>query len=167
MLHPELVRQLKAWLTTKTLKGDEPLSPVSGRVPGGVERKTSKMIRRDLAAARECCLAEPEDEQEYRRRLASDFSCYSNHDGLYADFHSPGHLFIANLQRAGERVQGPFAESARSRLTTPAEPRKTGVRSRFGIRRKSWRDLELGPQIQKLQAPTACGGEYTPQDSNL
>jgi len=101
VLHPELVRQLKAWLATKRLKPNEPLFPISGRVPGGVERKAFKMIERDLAAARQQWLDEADTEEEYQRRLASDFLCYSNHDGLYADFHSLRHLFITNLQRAG------------------------------------------------------------------
>jgi site-specific recombinase XerC len=36
VLHPEVVRQLKAWLATKRrLNPDKPLFPVSGRVPGG------------------------------------------------------------------------------------------------------------------------------------
>ena len=31
----------------------------------------------------------------------SDFLCYRNHAGLYADFHSCRHLFITSLERAG------------------------------------------------------------------
>jgi hypothetical protein len=52
VLHPELVAQLKDWLATKNLKQDMPLFPISGRVAGGVERKTSKMIQHDLLISR-------------------------------------------------------------------------------------------------------------------
>ena len=62
VLHPELVRQLREWLqvrSPKRLRGrgavqtdpDALLFPVSGRA-GGVERKTSRMIERDLMVAR-------------------------------------------------------------------------------------------------------------------
>ncbi len=103
ILHPELVRQLKAWLATKrNLSSDKPLFPISRRFPGGIERKTYKMIELDLRAARDQWLDEVKDDAaETERRLKTDFLCYSNHDGLFADFHSLRHLFITNLERAG------------------------------------------------------------------
>jgi integrase/recombinase XerD len=103
VLHPELVRLLKEWLATKQyLKPNVPLFPISSRVPGGVDRKTHKMIERDLKAARAKWIKEAEkDKQEYQERSESDFLCYCNHVGLYADFHSFRHLFITNLERAG------------------------------------------------------------------
>ena len=53
ILHAEVVRLLKEWLATKPDLGpDDLLFPVSGRVPGGTERKTHKMMQLDLAAAR-------------------------------------------------------------------------------------------------------------------
>jgi len=70
-------------------------------VPGGKERKTHKMIERDLMAARDKWLKEAKTDAERKRRLKIDFLCYCNHDGLYADFHSFRHLFITNLERAG------------------------------------------------------------------
>ena len=39
--------------------------------------------------------------EEKQRRLKSDFLCYCNHDGLFADFHSLRHWFITGLARAG------------------------------------------------------------------
>ncbi len=59
VLHSEVVRQLKEWLGTKErLSPNEPLFPISGRVPGGVNRKTNKMMKRDLAVARKKWLDE-------------------------------------------------------------------------------------------------------------
>jgi integrase len=105
VLHPELVTQLKDWLAAKNMRQDMPLFPISGRVPGGVERKTSKMIQRDLIAVREKWWEESKDSDEYWQRIQSDFLRYCNHDGLYADFHSQRHRFIANLERAGVSVK--------------------------------------------------------------
>jgi len=102
VLHPEVVRQLKEWLAAKKrFDPDKPLFPVSGRVPGGIQRKTSKMIERDLMAARDKWLDEAETDGERQRRLKMDFLCHCNHDGVYADFHSLRHLFITSLERAG------------------------------------------------------------------
>jgi integrase len=105
VLHPELVTQLKNWLATKNVKPDRPLFPISGRVPGGYERKTSKMIQCDLKAAREKWWEESKDSDECWERIQSDFLRYCNHDGLYADFHSTRHRFISNLERAGVSVK--------------------------------------------------------------
>jgi integrase/recombinase XerD len=102
VLHPEVVRQLKEWLATKKrLTPVEPLFPISGRVPGGVQRKTAKMIRKDLMAARNKWLAEAKTDEERQHRMQSDFLCFCNHSGLYADFHSLRHWFITGLAKAG------------------------------------------------------------------
>jgi integrase len=103
VLHPEVVRQLREWLATKPrLSLEEPLFPISDRVPGGQYRKTSKMIEQDLMAARDHWLDEAKDEpEELRWRLKSGFLCHCNHDNLYADFHSLRHWLITGLARAG------------------------------------------------------------------
>jgi integrase len=102
ILHPEVTRQLKDWIATKKrLRPDQPLFPISGRVPGGIDRKTHKMMERDLMAARDKWLEETKTPEERAERLKSDFLCYCDHDGLYADFHSMRHLFITSLERAG------------------------------------------------------------------
>ncbi len=101
ILHAGVARRLREWLATKSGEMDTPLFPVSGRVPGGIDRKTDKMMRLDLAAARAQWLAEARTKQEKAAREKSDFLSYCNHDGLYADFHSNRHLFITSLERAG------------------------------------------------------------------
>jgi integrase len=94
ILHPEVVRRLKVWLATKPdLAADDLLFPVSGRVPGGKERKTHKMMRLDLERARKRWIDEAKTEDERRQREQSEFLCYCNGDGLFADFHSNRHLF--------------------------------------------------------------------------
>ena len=102
ILHPEVVRRLKEWISTKLGLGpDDLLFPVSGRVPGGKERKTHKMMRRDLEAARAKWIEEGETPEEERRRAETDFLTYESDDGLFADFHSNRHMFITSLERAG------------------------------------------------------------------
>jgi site-specific recombinase XerD len=102
VLHPEVARQLKVWLATKAARPDELLFPVSGKVPGGTERKTHLMMKKDLERAREVWIEEAkEDPAETKRRDESDFLKYENCDGEYADFHSNRHLFITSLERAG------------------------------------------------------------------
>ena len=71
VLHPELVTQLKTWIAGKPdLKPDEPLFPVSGRVPGGTDRKTHKMMRTDLEAARKKWIDEAQTERQREERRA-------------------------------------------------------------------------------------------------
>lgn len=102
VLHPELVEQLRKWLKTRKRLGTKtPLFLISRCVPGGIERKTSKMIERDLMVARDKWLEEATIEEEQEERLKSDFLCYCNHDGRFADFHSLRHLFITRLGKAG------------------------------------------------------------------
>jgi len=102
ILHPEVVRRLNEWLATKPdLKVDDLLFPVSGRVPGGKERKTHKMMKLDLEAARKKWIADGETPEEQERRTKTDFLCYESDDGLFADFHSNRHLVITSLERAG------------------------------------------------------------------
>ncbi len=100
-LHPELVSQLQKWLTTKTDLGpDEPLFNL--RRPGGGMRRTAKMMRLDLEAARAIWIDEAKDDPEERkRREDSDYLCYQDQEGMYADFHANRHIFISNLSKAG------------------------------------------------------------------
>jgi len=96
VLHPDVVARLEAWLACRGEPGAKGLLfPVSAR-SGGQERKTYKMMREDLAAARRKWIAE----KDSRKRKQSDFLTYCNHDGLFADFHSNRHTFITNLCRA-------------------------------------------------------------------
>ena len=87
----------------------EPLFPISGRVPGGINRKTHKMMELDLMAARDKWLAEAKTDDELKRRLESDFLCFCDHDGLYADFHSLRHHAASRIMPTGGWVTRLFA----------------------------------------------------------
>jgi len=102
VLYPEVVLQLRDWITTKKfLEPEMLLFPVSGRMLGGTPRKTTSMIKCDLAAARKKWLEEAEAEEELQRRMKLDFLCHCNHDGLYADFHSLRHIHSRRVHLAG------------------------------------------------------------------
>jgi integrase len=98
-LHLSLVGKLKQWLAMKNPKNNEILFPVSKQA-GSVDRRTAKMIRFDLNAARTFWIAESESPADKEQRLASDFLSYQNAKGLFADFHSLRHTFITNLGKA-------------------------------------------------------------------
>jgi integrase len=119
VLHEALVTRLRAWLETKKPSRDELLFPVSGKVPGGIERKTAKMMKRDLAAARSNWLEEFETDAERSRHEESDFLRYCDHDGRFADFHSNRHTFIISLSRnaVSPRMAQSLARHSDIRLT--------------------------------------------------
>jgi len=99
VLHPVVVERLGAWLAAQPeLAPDDLLFPF--RTLGGWWRKTAKMMRADLSAARAKWIGEAQTDQERAGREASDFLAYQDEDGLFADFHSHRHTFISNLGKA-------------------------------------------------------------------
>jgi site-specific recombinase XerD len=163
VLHPEVVRQLRDWLATKPrLAPDVPMFPVSGRVPGGVQRKTSKMIERDLMAARDKWLDEAkEDQAELQRRLKTDFLCQCNHDGRYADFHSLRHWFITGLARAGisPKMAQTLARHSDIRLTL-------GVYTHVELPDRSAAIESLPPPERRKQAAPRMRGRRTRREAD-
>ncbi len=153
ILHPEVARQLEDWLATKTDLGPhDPLFPVSGCVPGGVDRKTHKMMQRDLERARSLWIGDEDiDEKERKRREETDFLTYCNHDGLYADFHSNRHLFITSLEQAGisPKMAQTLARHSDVRLTL-------GVYTHVGVHDQTAAISSLpAPPIQRPEEASA------------
>jgi len=116
VLHLDLVERFKEWLEHRRPMSDrEILFPIN-EATCGIDRRTSKMMRADLSAARRAWIAEPRvaaDDlppgsqsersalvEEVKRREASDFLLYKDSDGKYADFHALRHTFITNLCKA-------------------------------------------------------------------
>jgi integrase len=97
-LPPALVEPLRAWLA-----GFGPGEPVFAGIAGD----TARMLRSDLAAAREAWLKtgerEPDSVQEQMQ--ASDFLLYSDRQGHVADFHSLRVLFISRVVASGASVK--------------------------------------------------------------
>ncbi len=156
ILHPEVARQLKEWLATKSARPDELLFPISGKVPGGTERKTHLMMKKDLECARGAWIKEAEkDVAETQRRKGSDFLKYENSDGEYADFHSNRHLFITSLERAGlsPKMAQTLARHSDIRLTL-------GVYTHVGIN-------DQMAAISSLPAPPGESVGLTSQEAAL
>jgi len=98
-LHPDVVALFQEWVTKKNPKADDILFPVSAKTCG-TERKTAKMVERDLASAREVWINESNSDAEREFREESDYLKYVNSHGKFADFHGLRHTFITNLGRA-------------------------------------------------------------------
>ena len=142
VLHPEVAARLREWLATKEkMPPDAPLFPISDKVPGGKDRRTSKMMLTDLKAARKKWIEEAETPEEKERRKQSDFLSYRDENGLYADFHANRHTFITNLSRVGvkPRTAQSLARHSDIRLTM-------GVYTHIGL-------IDQAEAIETLPAP--------------
>jgi len=117
-LHEEVVAALRDWLALRSPEPGEILFPVS-EVTCGTERATSKMIKRDMAIARDIWLEEAETEEKRLEREKSDFLKYIDSEGRYADFHALRHTFVTNLARAdiSPKVAQTLARHSDIRLT--------------------------------------------------
>jgi integrase/recombinase XerD len=147
VLHREVVNRLRDWLQTKNdLDPNALLFPISAKVPGGVERRTSKMMRADLKAARKKWIMEAKTAKEKEERQKSDFLMYCDHAGLFADLHSLRHTFITNLERAGvsPRTAQTLARHCDIRLTM-------GIYTHIGLHDQS-SAIELLPAPPELIA---------------
>ena len=119
VLHPELARRLKIWLAERKPAMDEILFPVSDKVPGGIDRRTSKMMQLDLDSARATWIKEATTDDEREERERTDFLKYKDSQGRFADFHANRHTFITNLSRAkvSPKVAQMLARHSDIRLT--------------------------------------------------
>ena len=145
VLHPDVSAHLTGWLAATDRTPTDLLFPVSGKVPGGIERKTSKMMRLDLAAAREAWLKGAETNNERVKREKSDFLRYKDGHGRYADFHANRHTFITNLGRVGV-----------SPKTAQTLARHSDIRLTMNV--YSHTDLaERAEAIRRLPSPLANG----------
>ena len=94
-LHPALVEALRPFLANK---------PAASPVWPGVwarDTQAARLLRADLAAARDTWLAEAAGPAERDRRAASDFLAYESSKGEFVDFHSLRHRFVTELVKAG------------------------------------------------------------------
>ena len=94
-IQPGLAAILRPWLAGRPR--DERLFPLP--------HNTSKMFRRDLAAARSHWISEAQADDERQRREESDFLRYENAAGDVADFHAQRHTYISGLVAGGASVK--------------------------------------------------------------
>ena len=156
VLHPEVVNRLREWLKTKKDIGvDDLLFPVSAKVSGGTERRTSKMMRHDLKMAREKWIGEAATPQDRKVRGESDMLEYQDDEGLFADFHSNRHTFITNLERAGvsPRTAQTLARHCDIRLTM-------GIYTHIGLHDQT-------TAIESLPAPPSLNSHNLSETAEL
>ncbi|MCH8854074.1 MAG: tyrosine-type recombinase/integrase, partial [Planctomycetes bacterium] len=125
-IRPEFAQSLREFLADR--EDGESLFSFSG--------KAARMIRMDLASARESWLAEAGTEQAREDRQRSDFLAYRDHSNRVADFHSLRHTFISNLANGGVHPKDAqslarhstitltmdrYTHTARGKLATPLE----------------------------------------------
>jgi len=151
-LHPEVVRRLRAWLAEKNRAPQDLLFHLT--TPGRSLRRASKMMRADLAGARQQWLEEPSTLEERERQEASDFLTYCDADGLFADFHANRHTFISRLGRSGVSLL------TAQKLARHFDPRLTATEKAAAI------ELVTGPKPTSLASssdvPVATIGAGTP-----
>jgi integrase len=158
VLHPEVATRLREWINIKrTPAPDDLLFPVSGKVPGGTERKTAKMMRVDLEAARTKWLIEAASPEERKAREGCDFLEYCDHDGLFADFHSNRHTFITSLEQA--RVSPPHRPIVGTAFGYPSDDRGLHACGAFrppGCHRVASGASQVGRVKSTARERTAC-----------
>jgi integrase len=91
----DLAKRIQDWIASK-----KKLDPTKPLVNIALKR-TTEMLKKDLAAARAAWITESPDAEEHKRRERSTFLKYQNDQGQYADFHALRKTFITNLSRAG------------------------------------------------------------------
>jgi site-specific recombinase XerD len=92
-LPDEVAAILRPWLKEK---------PAQRKLwPGTWANHAAKMVRLDLAAAREKWIRDTATPQEQQDREASSFLVYRDQAGRVFDFHSLRHQYISNLAAAG------------------------------------------------------------------
>ena len=95
-LHPNLVSELRQWLTGKP--AGEPVWPGKW----AKHNEGCDMMRRDLEIARTAWIEEAgSDARERGERERSNFLTYRDGEGRVADFHGLRHTFITESVRAG------------------------------------------------------------------
>jgi hypothetical protein len=102
-LHAGVVERLRPFLVEKAAAGRR-LFPLRN---AGSWRKTAKMMRADLAAARAEWINEAETAREKANRERSDFLAYQSEAGLFADFHATGTALSPRSVAPGSRWQPP------------------------------------------------------------
>jgi len=92
----DLADLLRPWLAEQAQGGT-----MFSRMPSYAAR----MLRKDLAAARQQWIGEPDTDAEQEARKRSDFLRYEDSAGRFADFHSTRHTYISGIVASGASVK--------------------------------------------------------------
>ena len=95
-IRQDLADLLRPWLADKP-RGQR----LFARLPGD----TARMVRSDMALAREAWIGEAQSEADRVARERTDFLVYENAAGEVADFHSTRHTYISGIVAGGASVK--------------------------------------------------------------
>ena len=106
----DLADLLRPWLAER---------PRDQRPFARLPKSTGRMLCKDLAAARKQWIAEGKTDAEQKRREESDFLCYEDSTGHFADFHATRHTYISGIVagRASVKTAQELARHSDPRLT--------------------------------------------------
>ena len=94
VIRPELAEELQTWIEDAQIAPESPLWPE-------LTQHTSKMLKADLEAARDAWLDDSQSDAEREKREQSNFLCYEDDAGRYADFHALRHSFVSLITQGG------------------------------------------------------------------
>ena len=95
-IRQDLADLLRPWLDARPAR-----KPVFGTMP----RKTARMMRKDLLAAKEQWVREVKSADARRQRTDSSFLAYRDAAGRVADFHALRHTYVSRLVKSGANVR--------------------------------------------------------------
>ena len=94
-LHPVVAEAMRLWTVMEKLGPDDPLFPL--RTATGNYRRTSKMMQRDLKAAREKWIGDQPDWKTTRERIEAV-------GGDLIHIHTSGHAFVEDIQKLVKQI---------------------------------------------------------------
>lgn len=94
VIRPELAAELRTWMQTAQIGPDDRLWP-------NLTRNTALMLSKDLTAARDAWINDSRTPAQQSEREESNFLCYADDAGRYADFHSLRHSFVSLITQGG------------------------------------------------------------------
>jgi len=168
-IRPDLADLLRPWLAGRSAG-----QPVFANLPGD----TARMLRSDLAAAREAWIEAAPADPDRDGRERSDFLKYQNTAGEVADFHSTRHTYISGIV-AGNASVKTAQELARHSTPTLTIGRYSHARLhdlQGALEALPSLDAKPDPKRESLRAtgtdgtpggqenPTTCPVEPTPDD---
>ena len=142
---------------------DRPTEAPAFKLP----EKTAKMLRADLAGARESWIEEAETEKAKEDRRRSDFLAYRDHSGRFADFHSLRHTFISNLANGGVHPKDAQSLARHSTITLTMDRYTHTARGKLATALEALPDLRHDPTVETLKATGTCDTTETHMSSDM
>ncbi len=127
--------------------------------PGTWVERSAKMLRGDLAAARQQWIDEAANDSDLAERKRSSFLAYADESGRVIDFHALRHTFITNLARGGVHPKTAQSLARHSTITLTMDRYTHSVVSDLATALDSLPPVASPePRVEKLRATGTEGG---------